>query len=36
MGVSSCTWDYFQLTDPDGNIIEVTGSYAPEEGEFNE
>ena len=27
---------YFQLTDPDGNIIEVTGSYAPEEGEFDE
>ncbi len=27
---------YFQLTDPDGNIIEVTGDYIPEEGEFNE
>ena len=27
---------YFQMTDPDGNIIEVTGSYTPEEGEFNE
>ena len=27
---------YFQLTDPDGNIIEVTGSYTPEEGEFDE
>lgn len=26
---------YFQLTDPDGNIIEVTGDYVPEEGEFN-
>jgi len=25
---------YFQLTDPDGNVIEVTGSYAPEEGDF--
>lgn len=25
---------YFQLTDPDGNVIEVTGGYAPEEGEF--
>ncbi len=23
---------YFQLTDPDGNIIEVTGNYNPEEG----
>jgi lactoylglutathione lyase len=27
---------YFQLTDPDGNIIEVTGEYVPDEGEFNE
>ena len=26
---------YFQLTDPDGNIIEVTGSYTPEDGEFD-
>jgi len=25
---------YFQLTDPDGNIIEVTGDYSPEAGEF--
>lgn len=25
---------YFQLTDPDGNIIEVTGDYILEEGEF--
>lgn len=25
---------YFQLTDPDGNIMEVTGNYTPEEGEF--
>ena len=25
---------YFQLTDPDGNVIEVTGGYAPEDGEF--
>jgi len=25
---------YFQLTDPDGNMIEVTGSYTPQEGEF--
>ena len=24
---------YFQLTDPDGNIIEVTGEYVPEEGD---
>lgn len=27
---------YFQLTDPDGNIIEVTGDYYPEVGEFDE
>lgn len=27
---------FFQLTDPDGNIIEVTGSYIPEKGEFDE
>jgi lactoylglutathione lyase len=27
---------YFQLTDPDDNIIEVTGSYTPMEGEFDE
>lgn len=27
---------YFQLTDPDGNIIEVTGDYHPEAGEFDE
>lgn len=26
---------YFQLTDPDGNIIEVTGDYDPEAGEFD-
>ena len=26
---------YFQLTDPDGNIIEVTGEYIPTEGEFD-
>lgn len=25
---------YFSLTDPDGNIIEVTGNYTPEEGEL--
>ena len=25
---------YFQLTDPDGNVIEVTGTYVPAEGEF--
>ena len=25
---------YFQMTDPDGNIIEVTEEYIPEEGEF--
>ncbi len=27
---------FFHLTDPDGNIIEVTGNYSPEEGEFDE
>ena len=27
---------YFQMTDPDDNVIEVTGTYAPEEGEFDE
>ncbi len=26
---------YFQLTDPDGNIIEVTGGYLPKDGEFD-
>jgi lactoylglutathione lyase len=26
---------YFQLTDPDGNVIEVTGDYIPREGEFD-
>jgi len=26
----------FQLYDPDGNLIEVTGGYTPEEGEFDE
>lgn len=25
---------YFQMTDPDGNVIEVTGDYTPEAGEF--
>lgn len=29
-----CPYYYFQLTDPDGNVIEVTGKYIPEEGEF--
>jgi len=27
---------YFQLTDPDGNVIEVTGAYTPKDGEFGE
>ncbi len=27
---------YFQLTDPDENIIEATGQYSPSEGEFDE
>lgn len=27
---------YFQVADPDGNIIEITGRYMPKEGEFNE
>ena len=26
---------FFDLTDPDGNIIEVTGGYTPEDGEFD-
>nr|WP_288826529.1 VOC family protein [uncultured Clostridium sp.] len=26
---------YFQFSDPDGNIVEVTGDYIPKEGEFN-
>ena len=25
---------FFTLNDPDGNMIEVTGNYTPEEGEF--
>ncbi len=31
-----CPYYYFQLTDPDGNIIEVTGNYLPDENEFDE
>ncbi len=27
---------YFQLTDPDDNVIEVTGAYTPTAGEFDE
>lgn len=27
---------YFQMTDPDGNVIEVTGAYTPKDGEFDE
>lgn len=27
---------YFQLTDPDDNVIEVTGDYTPEENEFDD
>ena len=27
---------YFQLTDPDDNVIEVTGAYTPTDGEFSE
>ncbi len=26
---------HFQLDDPDGNIIEVTGDYTPKKGEFD-
>ncbi len=26
---------YFQMTDPDGNIIEVTGTYTPKDDEFS-
>ena len=25
---------YFQLDDPDGNVIEITGEYSPTKGEF--
>jgi len=25
---------YFQLTDPDGNVIEITGGFSPINGEF--
>lgn len=31
-----CPYFYFQMTDPDGNIIEVTGEYTPEVGELDE
>lgn len=27
---------FFSLTDPDGNLIEVTGHYTPKVGEFDE
>ena len=27
---------YFCLTDPDDNLVEITGNYIPEEGEFGE
>ena len=27
---------YFQMSDPDGNVIEVTGAYTPTAGEFDE
>ena len=27
---------YFQLTDPDGNVVEITGDYTPRDGEFDE
>ena len=27
---------YFQITDPDDNVIEVTGEYTPKDGEFDE
>jgi len=26
---------YFQVEDPDGNVIEITGKYTPKDGEFN-
>lgn len=26
---------YFQMTDPDDNVIEVTGPYTPKDGEFD-
>ncbi len=25
---------YFQVMDPDGNVIEITGAYSPDEGEL--
>ncbi len=27
---------YFQVADPDDNVIEITGQYIPKEGEYNE
>jgi lactoylglutathione lyase len=27
---------FFQFTDPDGNVIEITGDYTPMNGEFGE
>ena len=26
---------YFQVADPDGNVIEITGKYTPKESEYN-
>lgn len=30
-----CPYYYFQMTDPDDNVIEITGDYTPEDGEFD-
>lgn len=29
-----CPYYYFQLTDPDGNVIEITGPYSQKEEDF--
>lgn len=31
---NACPYYYFQFTDPDGNVIEVTGNYKPKTNEF--
>lgn len=33
-GASGSPYYYFDLTDPDGNLIEVNGGYTPADGEF--
>jgi major membrane immunogen (membrane-anchored lipoprotein) len=29
------TTEFVQLTDSDGNVIEVTGAYTPKDGKFD-